>query len=57
MLPELELEPLGSGNFHRAGAGAYELQTFLPELQLELRVLDFKKVLEPNVELLKWYSK
>ena len=40
LLPELELELLGSEFFHRAGAGAYKLQTFLPELELELRVLD-----------------
>ena len=39
MLPELELELLGSEIFHRAGAGAYKLQTFLLELELELRVL------------------
>ena len=38
LLPELELELLGSEIFHRAGA--YKLQTFLPELELELRVLD-----------------
>ena len=31
---------MGSEFFHRAGAGAYKLQTFLPELELELRVLD-----------------
>ena len=43
MLPELELELLGSEIFLRAGAGASKLQTFLPELQLELRVLDTKK--------------
>ena len=29
---------MGSEIFHRAGAGAYKLQTFIPEL--ELRVLD-----------------
>ena len=39
MLPELKLELLGSEIFHRAGAGAYNLQTFLLELELELRVL------------------
>ena len=31
---------MGSAIFHRAGAGAYKLHTFLPELELELRVLD-----------------
>ena len=31
---------MGSEIFHRAGSGAYKLQTFLPELELELRVLD-----------------
>jgi hypothetical protein len=31
---------LGFKIFDRAGAGAYKLQTFLPELGLELRVLD-----------------
>ena len=40
LLPELELEHLGSEILHRAGAGAYKLQTFLPELELELKVLD-----------------
>ena len=40
MLPELELELLGSEFFHRAGAGAYKLKTFFPELELELIVLD-----------------
>ena len=40
MLPELELELLGFEFFHRALAGAYKHQTFLPELELELRVLD-----------------
>ena len=30
---------LGSETFNRAGAGAYKLQTFLLELDLELRVL------------------
>ena len=39
MLPELELELLGSETFDRAGAGAYKLQTFLLELELELRVV------------------
>ena len=37
MLPELQLKLLGSEIFHRAGA--YKPQTFLPELELELRVL------------------
>ena len=40
MLSELELELFGSSVFLRAGAGAYKLQTFLPELKLALRVLD-----------------
>ena len=40
MLPELELDILGSDIFYRAGAGAYKPQTFLLELDLELRVLD-----------------
>ena len=40
MLPELELKLLGSEIFHRAVTGAYKLHTFLPELELELRVLD-----------------
>ena len=31
---------MGSEILHRAGAGAYKLQNFLPELELELRVLD-----------------
>ena len=31
---------MGSEFFHRAGAGAYKLQTFPLELELELRVLD-----------------
>ena len=35
-----ELEFIGSENFNRAGAGAYKLQTFLPEVELELRSLD-----------------
>jgi len=39
LLPELELELLGSEFFHRAGAGAYKLLIFIPELELELRVL------------------
>ena len=33
ILPELELELLGSEIFQRAGAGANKLQTFLPELE------------------------
>ena len=40
LLIELRLDLLGSEIFHRAGAGAYKIQTFLPELELELRVLD-----------------
>ena len=40
MLTELELELLGTEIFHRAGAGAYTLKTFLRELELELIVLD-----------------
>ena len=40
MLAELELEVLGSKIIHRAGAGAYNLNIFLLELDLELRVLD-----------------
>jgi hypothetical protein len=36
LLPELKL---GLWGFHRAGAGAYKLQTCLPELERELRVL------------------
>ena len=41
MLPELELEllHLGSEIFHRALAGSHKLQTFLLELELELRFL------------------
>ena len=39
LFPELELELLSSEFFHRAGAGAYKLQIFIPELELELRVL------------------
>ena len=31
---------MGSEFFHIAGAGAYKLEIFLPELELELRVLD-----------------
>ena len=38
MLPELEMELLGSEIFQRAGAGAYKLQKKFPELKL--RVLD-----------------
>ena len=54
ILTGLELELLGSNFcyqswswsfwalifFYRAGAGAFKLQDFLPELELELRVLD-----------------
>ena len=36
----MELELLGTDIFHRARARAYKLQTFLPDLELELRVLD-----------------
>ena len=36
----MELELLGSEFFHRAGAGASNIQAFLSELELELRVLD-----------------
>ena len=39
MLPEQELELLGFEIFHRAGAGVYKLQNFLPELELELKFL------------------
>ena len=39
MLLEQELELLRSQFFHRDGAGAYKLLTFLPELVLKLRVL------------------